>query len=88
MDAVCREYNIPKDSMVKSVTRQAYSYQANQGSHSEPSAPAKRERQETKQENAVIQAQKILLTWLLDEPGLLGKIETILDENGFSKTCI
>lgn len=85
MDAVCREYNIPKDSMVKSVTRQAYSYQANQGSHSEPSAPAKRERQEAKQENAVIQAQKILLTWLLDEPGLLGKIETILDENDFSK---
>jgi DNA primase len=37
------------------------------------------------QESGILQAQKILLTWILDEPELLDKISTVINEDDFSE---
>lgn len=78
LDAVSREYLIPKDILENSVKTLAYSYVGKQPVRKE--APVEKA---TKKENAGNQAQRILLTWILDEPQLLEKIAPYLDEHDF-----
>lgn len=91
IDAVSREYNIPKESLVKSVNKQAYTYVAGENRKTERQEYAvsgekgKKEKSTVAKENGIIQAQKILITWILDEPSLLERISQVINENDFSE---
>lgn len=87
LDAVSREYGIPRESLVKSVNKQAYTYVARKEQRAKEYVPGQNQREKAKpgKENGVMQAQKILITWILEEPYLLDKISPVLNENDFSE---
>lgn len=87
IDAVSREYGIPKESLVKSVNKQAYTYVAGENRKTErrEHAVSGRKGEKTASGEGIIQAQKILITWILDEPSLLERISPVLSENDFSE---
>ena len=87
IDAVSREYGIPKESLVKSVNKQAYTYVAgeNRKTERQEHAVSGRKGEKTASGEGIIQAQKILITWILDEPSLLERISPVLSENDFSE---
>ena len=71
IDAVSREYDIPKESLVKSVNRQAYTYVAKEDRKMQSREYIQIKEQKKKQdskEKGIMQAQKILITWILEEP--------------------
>ncbi len=81
VDAVCEEYSIPKDSLVKSINKLAYTYVS--GKEKTPTEEIEPKKVNVPKENAVKQAQCILITWILDDPGLLHKIEHVINEDDF-----
>ena len=91
IDAVSREYEIPKESLVKSVNRLAYTYVAGEHKKTDQAEyPGSMEKNRagkkiSPKEDGITQAQKILLTWILEEPELLDKISGMISENDFSE---
>lgn len=87
IDAVSREYNIPKESLIKSINKQAYSYQTRERdvSVARQDIPSPKDKSKHTKDSGTIQAQKILITWLLEEPALYKKISSILSANDFSE---
>lgn len=84
IDAVSREYQIPKESLIKSISRQAY-YAAGEGKKAPKPEYTPSKEKKTDAKKGILQAQKILITWILDEPSLLDKISPIINENDFSE---
>lgn len=84
IDAVCGDFHIQKDSLVKSVNKFAYTYVGNEAKKAmtEELKAAARPKA-IKREDGTRQAQKILITWILDEPELLSKISNVINENDF-----
>jgi DNA primase len=93
LETVSKEYGIPKESLTKSVNKLAYTYVAKEKKWQEPRQEVRGMEQESKKtgkssqgkESGILQAQKILLTWILDEPELLDKISTVINEDDFSE---
>ncbi|MDY5576828.1 MAG: DNA primase [Lachnospiraceae bacterium] len=80
IDTVSQEYGIPKDSLIKSVNKLAYTYVASEDKEKEEK---RSNSQRVPKDNGILQAQKILITWILDEPSLLEKILPVINENDF-----
>lgn len=85
IDAVCDEYNIPKDAMIQSVKKQALTYKGeNKREYSNP-VERKREIKSTteKLDDGIKTSQRVLLTWIIDEPEIYGKIKSIIGVEDF-----
>ncbi len=80
IEAVSREYDIPKESLEKSIRKQSYTYTGWEEKRPKEQTP---EKKKAAKDNGILQAQKILLTWILEEPYLLERISSFIDENDF-----
>ena len=85
IDAVSEEYMIPKDSLVKSISRMALTYepQKNKYEAAANDGEKKVEGKKLPKDDGVRAAQKTLITWLIDEPALFKKISGIISEKDF-----
>ena len=85
IDAVSEEYMIPKDSLVKSVSKLALTYEPDNVKYEE--AYAKKEEKQISakapKDDGIKAAQKTLITWLIDEPELYNKIKGIVTAKDF-----
>lgn len=88
IDAVSEEYMIPKDSLVKTVSRMALTYEPEKNKYEkEPSDKEyKSEGRKTAKDDGVRAAQKTLITWLIDEPELYKKVKGIITKKDFIET--
>lgn len=85
IDAVSEEYMIPKDSLVKSISRMALTYEppkskyeTNYGGNEKTANKKKLDK-----DDGIRGAQKTLITWLIDEPELYMKIKSVISSRDF-----
>lgn len=85
IEAVSREFMIPQDSLDKMVKKLALSYTGEGINAAEVSREADRDARKAKKhlEDGVKQAQKILLTWLIEDEQIYSKIKTYISEKDF-----
>ena len=85
IEAVSREFLIPEDALSKMVKKLALSYKGEGISSEEIKALADIDAKKAKKniEDGVKQAQKLLLTWLVDDRTIYGKIKNIISEEDF-----
>lgn len=85
IDAVSEEYMIPKESLVKTVNRMALTYEPEKNKYE--NAPVEKEYKsdgkKAVKDDGVRAAQKTLITWLIDEPELYGKVKKIITKKDF-----
>lgn len=79
-EAVANEFQIPFDLLKKSVEKKALYYD---GKVKTINQMEQRKEKREKKENGVVQSQKILLTWLIDEPQLYQKIQPYIERKHF-----
>lgn len=85
IEAVSREFMIPLESLESSVKRLAVNYVAGSSKEFEADdeeSKAKRKVSRDK-DNGIIKAQRLLLTWLIEDLTLYNKIKDNIDENDF-----
>ncbi len=80
IDAVCNEFMIPKDSLVKTVNTLALTYDGEKPKYEEKVAENKK-KQETL--SAGCEAQKTLLTWLIEEQGIYSQVKNYISKKDF-----
>ena len=78
LEAVCGIYGIPKDALEKLVKRKALTYTGQPEVQKDSFDRVVRER-----EDGTVKAQKILITWLIEEPDLFGKVREHISPNDF-----
>lgn len=86
IEAVSREFLIPQDSLSKMVLRLALTYTGSAEKTMIPEeelSETNRRNGRKNQEDGTRQAQKILLTWLVEEPAVYEKIKDIVTEKDF-----
>ena len=85
IDAVSEEYMIPKDSLVKSISRMALTYEPQKNKYEAVVSDGEKKVDSKKlpKDDGVRAAQKTLITWLIDEPALFKKINGIISEKDF-----
>ena len=84
VEAVSKEFKIPQDSLSKMVIKLALSYKGNANKNDDYEAESEMKNQSKKTpDDGVKQAQKMLLTWLIEEEGIYEKIKNIISENDF-----
>lgn len=85
IDAVSEEYMIPKDSLVKSISRMALTYEPQKNKYQAVVSDGEKKADSKKlpKDDGVRAAQKTLITWLIDEPALFKKINGIISEKDF-----
>lgn len=85
IDAVSEEYMIPKDSLIKSVSKLALTYEPDKVKYEESFAKKEEKQVAAKapKDDGIKAAQKTLITWLIDEPALYGKIKGIVTAKDF-----
>ncbi len=85
IDTVSNEFFIPKEALVQSVKKQSLTYTGEKQRTSYDYDEIKRERQvkKNKLDDGVKTAQRILLTWLIEEPDIYGKIKNIINADDF-----
>lgn len=80
IDAVCNEFMIPKDSLVKTVNTMALTYDGEKPKFEEKPMEVKKEK---KVISAGCEAQKTLLTWLIEEKGIYSQIAKYVTKKDF-----
>ena len=90
IDAVAKEFSIPRESLYKAVRKNALHYKPSVGEEAGFGAPGAaavavrtKKTMKPKQEDGVNQAQKLLLTWLSEEPQLYVKIRHVIQADDF-----
>ena len=78
LEAVCGIYGMPKDALEKLVKRKALTYTGNQVEEKDRFEKVNREK-----EDGTIKAQKILITWLIEEPELFDKVKEYISPDDF-----
>lgn len=88
IDAVSEEFMIPKDSLIKSVNRLALTYEPEKNKYEEAYKEKDYNSEGKKQvkDDGVRAAQKTLITWLIDDPQLYGKIKHVITKKDFVET--
>lgn len=80
IDAVCNEFMIPKDSLVKTVNTMALTYDGEKPKFEDKPVETKKEK---KVLSAGCEAQKTLLTWLIEEKGIYSQIAKYVTKKDF-----
>lgn len=85
IDAVSEEYMIPKDSLIKSISRMALTYEPPKNKYESTNIEndKPKEKKKVDKDDGIRAAQKTLITWLIDEPELYGKIKGIISPKDF-----
>lgn len=85
IDAVSDEYTIPKDSLVKTVNRMALTYEPenNKYENGTEEKQYKPDSKKTAKTDGAREAQKTLITWLIDEPELYGRVKHVITKKDF-----
>ena len=84
VEAVSKEFNIPQGSLSKMVVKLALSYTGSNTNKDDYEAENEINKKNKKApDDGVKQAQKMLLTWLIEEEGIYDKIKDIISENDF-----
>lgn len=79
LESVSGIYNIPKDALEKLVKRKALTYTGKKEARDEGEI----KRFTRNKEDGTVKAQKILITWLIEEPKLFDKIKEYISPNDF-----
>lgn len=79
LESISGIYNIPKDALEKLVKRKALTYTGKK----EERDPGEMKRVNQSREDGTIKAQKILITWLIEEPALYEKIREYISPRDF-----
>ena len=94
IEAVSKEFMIPFESLDKMVKKLALSYSGegytDRYNENEVNEEIERDLKKSKKhlEDGVKQAQKILLTWLIEDENIYGKIKDIIQKRILSSHCI
>ena len=64
---------------------QAYTYATREGKTTSNQEHRTSKEKKTDAKKGILQAQKILITWILEEPSLLDKISPVINQNDFSE---
>lgn len=84
IEAVSREFMIPQDSLSKMVIKLALSYKGEKYIREEDDeGTTKRNPSKKHPDDGIKQAQKMLLTWLIEDESIYGKIKKIISEKDF-----
>ena len=85
IDAVSEEYMIPRDSLTKSVSKLALTYEPDKAKYEDAFAEKEKKQAEAKipKDDGIKAAQKTLITWLIEEPNLYAKIKDIIRASDF-----
>ena len=86
IEAVSNEFFIPKDALNQSVKKQALTYTKEEGSNFSHTEDVVEKRQKTKEvpkDDGIKKSQRILLTWLVEEPHIYGKVKNYLTPDDF-----
>lgn len=84
VEAVSKEFNIPQGSLSKMVVKLALSYKGSNINKDDYEADSEINKKNKKiPDDGVKQAQKMLLTWLIEEEGIYNKIKDTISENDF-----
>ena len=81
IETVCDEFMIPKDTMNKLVYRQSLVYTGEKENAGEQ-LPKKQNNAE-RAEDGMKRSQRILLTWLIEDTDIYGKIKELISEEDF-----
>ena len=81
IDAVASEYGVRKESLEKLVAKTAVSA----GLAKPVVRPRRAEGKEKQKEDGTLTSQKILLTWLIDDASLFGKISSLVTPDDFTE---
>ena len=81
IDAVASEYNVRRESLEKLVAKTAVS----SGLAKPAVRPRRAEGKEKQKEDGILTSQKILLTWLIDDASLFGKISHLVTPDDFTE---
>ena len=81
IDAVASEYGVRKESLEKLVAKTAVSA----GLAKPVVRPRRAEEKEKQKEDGTLTSQKILLTWLIDDASLFGKISSLVTPDDFTE---
>lgn len=85
IDAVSDEFFIPKDALTQSVIKQALTYKGEESRavRQESTLPGETVAKADRLEDGIKKSQRILLTWLIEEPEIYGKINGIIAADDF-----
>ena len=85
VDAVSQEYMIPKDSLMKTVNKLALTYEPDKNRFESNNMHGERNKSDSKlpKDDGIRAAQKTLITWLIDEPELYGRIKAYISAKDF-----
>ncbi len=81
IETVCDEFMIPKDTMNKLVYRQSLVYTGEKENTGEQLP--KRQNNAERAEDGMKRSQRILLTWLIEDTDIYGKIKELISEEDF-----
>ena len=81
IDAVASEYGVRKESLEKLVAKTAVSA----GLAKPVVRPRRAEEKEKQKEDGTLTSQKILLTWLIDDASLFGKISSLVTPDDYTE---
>ncbi len=80
IESLARQYQIDKDALRKLVNQ--YGLEG-MGRTSRPSLPEEEKRQSTGKEDGIYKSQRLLLTWILEEPEMFASIKTYIMPEDF-----
>ena len=80
LEAVCREYMLPLEGIKRQVNQKRLLFSNKQEVKKKEPIIAEKKKQ---QDNGVNQAQKLLLTWLIDEPHIYKKVSEYITKDDF-----
>ncbi len=85
IDAVSEEYMIPKESLIKTVNKLALTYEPNKNGLGKNVSDDDKRRKDVKtpKDDGIRAAQKTLITWLIDEPDLYGRVKQFISAKDF-----
>ena len=84
MEAVCRTYHINKEALLKETKNQSKIVQRQENRYEDEIGPKKITVKNHSADDAVKKSQRMLLTWLADEPGIYPKIEGLITPKDFT----
>lgn len=82
VEAVAREFMIPQDELAREVVNQALSYKPEKEKKISIQAEIREEKKKTR-EDGTKEAQKFLMTWLIEDESLYGKIKEYIGPDDF-----
>ena len=83
IDAVCSEYFIQKDALTHSIKKQALTYTNEKQKSVYNDSIRAIKKKGNSLDDGIKTAQRILLTWLIEEPNIYKKISHVIDESDF-----